>query len=340
MAHNATADELMVAEDPTYEVDLAFARFTANVRPLLPAGEEIRNLVGAMKGVSLMLHVCEHSRSADAVDDAVVSLYELCASPVAVEELVVLGGLQVLIDLLLDVARSRKVHSHTLLLLLRMLVTDELKTAVIELGVTAALVRLIKSDNTVLVQRSLQVTRECCSVESNVEYFKSLGEELVHPLLQLCERNFDPIIIDFSAELLKDLVSSQEQRETYIRLNAVSALLRILSHCNQVSAKEHSMATMRILCEDPSIRRIILERGGLAPLVLATHHGETLEIRRHAGVVLAEISVSDSMQRELENLEAGNVFAHLDKDKKKKRGSLLGLSLTPRSPRMPRTPRK
>jgi hypothetical protein len=39
------------------------------------------------------------------------------------------------------------------------------------------------------------------------------------------------------------------------------------------------MATLRVLCEDATVRKSILERGGLAPLVQATQFGETQIIR-------------------------------------------------------------
>ena len=72
------------------------------------------------------------------------------------------------------------------------------------------------------------------------------------------------------------------------------------------------MSVLAVLCEDPTIRRGIIEKGGLAPMVMSTHHGETMLIRKHAGVVLAEISLSNEMAPQLLMLEGGKVFKHLE----------------------------
>jgi hypothetical protein len=81
--------------DPNHPVDQAFARWVGGIRPVISANHEIRDLIGAMQGVSLLVHMCEGSTNDEFVDDALVSLHELCSSVVGVEEFVVLGGLQV-----------------------------------------------------------------------------------------------------------------------------------------------------------------------------------------------------------------------------------------------------
>jgi hypothetical protein len=72
---------------------------------------------------------------------------------------------QVLVDLLLDEGRSRRVHSHTLRLLLRVLVTDDIKLTIIQLGIIPAIIRLLGSDHLRTVQRSLTVLTACTTVE-------------------------------------------------------------------------------------------------------------------------------------------------------------------------------
>ena len=81
------------------------------------------------------------------------------------------------------------------------------------------------------------------------------------------------------------------------------------------------MSVLAVLCEDPTIRRGIIEKGGLAPMVMSTHHGETMLIRKHAGVVLAEISLSNEMAPQLLMLEGGKVFKHLEGGGSKKKSS-------------------
>jgi hypothetical protein len=79
------------------------------------------------------------------------------------------------------------------------------------------------------------------------------------------------------------------------------------------------MSVLAVLCEDPTIRKGIIEKGGLAPMVMSTHHGETMLIRKHAGVVLAEISLSNEMAPQLLMLEGGKVFKHLEGGGRKKK---------------------
>jgi hypothetical protein len=81
--------------DPNHPVDQAFARWAEGIRPIISGHNEIRDLVGAMQGVSVLLHLCAGSASDDAVEVAVICLHELCSSAVAIEEVIVLGGLQV-----------------------------------------------------------------------------------------------------------------------------------------------------------------------------------------------------------------------------------------------------
>jgi hypothetical protein len=51
------------------------------------------------------------------------------------------------------------------MLLLRILVTDEIKITVLELGAVPALIRLLASDHLRTVQRTLMVLTACSTVE-------------------------------------------------------------------------------------------------------------------------------------------------------------------------------
>lgn len=128
------------------EVDEAFAAWAIDARRLSGTGPDTRALIGALGGVRVLTHLCERSvnRDADVVDDALVSLNHLSVDDEAVEDLVCLGGLQVLADLLIDEEMPIKVHSHAAQLISKVLLNDELRLAFLDLGVVPSLVRLLK----------------------------------------------------------------------------------------------------------------------------------------------------------------------------------------------------
>ena len=128
------------------EVDEAFAAWAIDARRLSGTGPDTRALIGALGGVRVLTHLCERSvnRDTDVVDDALVSLNHLSVDDEAVEDLVCLGGLQVLADLLIDEEMPIKVHSHAAQLIPKVLLNDELRLAFLDLGVVPSLVRLLK----------------------------------------------------------------------------------------------------------------------------------------------------------------------------------------------------
>ena len=257
--------------------DRAFAKWVSGMRPLMDIkGEDIKNLIGAMKGVSILVHICESFKEDAVVDDALFILFELCTSPVATEEFIVLGGLQVSVDLLLDEERSGSLHSHTLALLTRVVTSDELKISLIEIGVMPAMIRLVNRTNDknevygrtdrAIVKRSLTLMWMCSSLESIVDYYRSLGEQVVGPLLTLCEIDFDNEVLDMASGLLDKLVSHPA---------AVAAIRH-----QKPPAIHHSFYLFFFLPIIPPSRHIHRH-------TLATHHPVETNSPSHSHVALA-----------------------------------------------------
>ncbi|KAJ1489456.1 armadillo-type protein [Baffinella frigidus] len=270
------------------DVDAAFAGWAVDARRLAPTGPDSRALIGALGGVRVLTHLCERSinRDADIVDDALVALNHLCVDDEAVEDLVCLGGLQVLADLLIDEEMPVKVHSHAAQLIPKVLLNDELRAVFLDLGVIPAILRLLKIKNETLVVRVLVVLLSIAQTEANRAPLRALGQLLLEPLVNLCIDN-----------------PETEQLRICVHLRISHVLVRILAHSRHPTAVGNAMHLTALLAEDPMVLRDIIDAGGLAPLVNLKNHGATSWICRSAGVVLAELGQVAGMRETLRELE-------------------------------------
>mmetsp|Transcript_7423 Transcript_7423/g.17900 ORF Transcript_7423/g.17900 Transcript_7423/m.17900 type:complete len:301 (+) Transcript_7423:211-1113(+) len=287
------------------DVDAAFAGWAVDARRLAPTGPDSRALIGALGGVRVLTHLCERSinRDADIVDDALVALNHLCVDDEAVEDLVCLGGLQVLADLLIDEEMPVKVHSHAAQLIPKVLLNDELRAVFLDLGVIPAILRLLKIKNETLVVRVLVVLLSIAQTEANRAPLRALGQLLLEPLVNLCIDNPETEILDRATDALVVMADTDDQLRICVHLRISHVLVRILAHSRHPTAVGNAMHLTALLAEDPMVLRDIIDAGGLAPLVNLKNHGATSWICRSAGVVLAELGQVAGMRETLRELE-------------------------------------
>lgn len=91
-------------------VTAAFASLTQGIRRLSTGGQDVRDLIGALGGMPVLVRLCAavDSVSEDTIDDALVALNQLCLDEESVSEFVCYGGLQVRDTLLGALQRASK----------------------------------------------------------------------------------------------------------------------------------------------------------------------------------------------------------------------------------------
>lgn len=283
----------------------AFASLTQGIRRLSTGGQDVRDLIGALGGMPVLVRLCAavDSVSEDTIDDALVALNQLCLDEESVSEFVCYGGLQVLADLLLDEQKSVKIHSHVLEFLPRTLINEEVIVTFADLDIIPSLVKLCKATNVTLLRRNLVVLSILAQVPEIADRLMKMGILLVEPLFLICEAHFQNDLVDRASELLAHLLQSKRQQKIYLVANAPSSLIRVIAHCSRPAAKENAIHMIGYLCEDPALRKDMIDRGGLAPLIRLQQVGETEGVRKLAAVVLAQIGVAAGMKAEMDMLQ-------------------------------------